>query len=70
MEDLVQHTDALEKRETGFSVVNILVKVVAVALLVVGGFLALKMVFSILMSLLSVAVVIALIWGGWRLLKN
>ena len=49
---------------------SILVKILGSALLVVGGFLALKMLFGILMSLLSIAVVVALIWGGWKLLSD
>ena len=49
---------------------SILLKILGGALLVVGGFLALKMLFGILMSLLSIAVVVALIWGGWKLLSD
>jgi hypothetical protein len=49
---------------------SILFKILGGGLLVVGGFLALKMLFGILMSLLSVAVVVGLIWGGWKLLSD
>ena len=47
-----------------------LVKIIGGALLIVGGLLALKMLLGVLWAVLSVAVVVALIWGGWRLLKS
>ena len=49
---------------------NLLMKSLGIGLLVVGGFLALKMIFSILTSLFSVALVAAILWGGWRLLNR
>lgn len=47
-----------------------LVKIIGGVLLVVGGLLALKMLMGVIWAVLSVAVVVACIWGGWRLLKS
>ena len=47
-----------------------LIKILGAALLVVGVVLALDMLLGVLWSILSVAFVGVLLWGGWRLLKS
>lgn len=47
-----------------------LVKILGVLLLVVGLVLALKYVFSLLVTVISVLFIGALIYGGWRLLNR
>jgi hypothetical protein len=46
------------------------VKILGGVLLAVGAWFAFQMVLGILWSVLSVAIVGGLIWGGWRLLKS
>jgi len=47
-----------------------LIRILGAALLAVGVVLALDMLLGVLWSILSVAFVAALLWGGWRLLKS
>ncbi len=47
-----------------------LVRILGAALLAVGVVLALDMLLGVLWSILSVAFVAVLLWGGWRLLKS
>ena len=49
---------------------EMLVKILGVLLLVVGLVLALKYVFSLLVTVISVLFIGALIYGGWRLLNR
>lgn len=47
-----------------------LLKIIGGILLAFGVLLAAKMLFGILVAVLSVAFVGVLIWGGWRLLSR